>query len=198
MSTRTGQTLLEAVLAIGVILVATTAAGTLVVATTAVGQSSTDKIAAANFAREGIEVVRGIRDSNWLKRAQNVQDGATTTQWDDDARASGQESMGTYCSAGCVAKFDPTTGWSLVSVATAINTGIYITTANPPYLTQNCTATCTLMKYSRTIVVTTMPDSFFVTSPSTDASYLRVVSTVSWQNHGSKSYTATENLYDWR
>ncbi len=61
-----GQSLLEAVFAIGILLLV---AGAVLALTTAnvVGQSASEfQITANNLAREAVEVVRNIRDSNWL------------------------------------------------------------------------------------------------------------------------------------
>ena len=61
-----GQSLLEAIFAIGLLLIAVSAVLGLAIANSA-GQSASElQLVANNLAREGIEVVRNIRDSNWL------------------------------------------------------------------------------------------------------------------------------------
>lgn len=62
-----GQGLLESIIGIGVILAGTIGAITLVSSTIRAGRTSNNQIVAASLAREGIEVVRTQRDSNWLK-----------------------------------------------------------------------------------------------------------------------------------
>ena len=65
-SNNRGQSLLEAVFAIGLLLMVVTSILGLVIANV-VGQSASElQLVANNLAREGIEVVRNIRDSNWL------------------------------------------------------------------------------------------------------------------------------------
>lgn len=62
-----GQGLLEAIIGIGVILAGTVGTITLVSSTVRAGRTTNNEIVAASLAREGIEVVRAQRDSNWLK-----------------------------------------------------------------------------------------------------------------------------------
>ncbi len=63
----TGQSMLETVLALGVILTGLLGSLTLIVATVTTGQVVEGQIVAGNLGREGVEVVRQIRDSNWIK-----------------------------------------------------------------------------------------------------------------------------------
>ncbi len=187
---KSGQSLLEAIIAIGVILVATISATTLIVTTISTGQISADKIQAANFAREGVEVVRGIRDSNWLKRSQNIADEVTTgtgttVQWDDSGSSSDGYKLlnGNY-----LAVFTPNTGWVLTAVG--VNTTVISSVSNS-YDTQLCTVNCAATKFSRVIAIV----------PTADApagNYLNVTSSVTWNNHGDKTLSMTERLYDWR
>ena len=83
-----GFTLIEGVIASGIIATSLVVAVTLAVSNLSAAQANSDRILAGQLAREGIEVVRNIRDSNWLRREVNVdKDGATVgTQlqaWDD-------------------------------------------------------------------------------------------------------------------
>ena len=61
-----GQGLMEAVVAVGVLLTAIVIMIALSIATTDFGTRSESKIFATNLAREGIEIARQKRDSNWL------------------------------------------------------------------------------------------------------------------------------------
>lgn len=61
-----GQGLLEAVIAIGILLTAIVIIIALSIATTDFGTRSESHTLATNLAREGSEVARQIRDSNWL------------------------------------------------------------------------------------------------------------------------------------
>lgn len=194
---RPAQSLLEAIIAIGVIMVATISATTLIVTTISSGRVSADKIQAANFAREGAEVVRAIRDSNWLKRAQNIDDNHTpqiaadtTVQWDDSGSITDgyQRLEGTSYVAQYVKS---TNTWSLVLNGDPV---IYFRNVSTPFFTQICTepSVCTATKYSRSIAISK------ITSDTNAGDYLQVVTTVTWNNHGAKSLVVTERLYDWR
>ena len=66
---RLGQTILEATLAAGIMATAIASALTLTQASLNAEKQSETSIVAANLAREGIEAVRGLRDSNWLSGA---------------------------------------------------------------------------------------------------------------------------------
>lgn len=61
-----GQGLLEAVIALGIIITGVVAALTLAIGSLSGANASESRIIAANFAREGIELVRNERDSNWV------------------------------------------------------------------------------------------------------------------------------------
>lgn len=67
-----GQGLLEVIIGIGVIIAGTVGSITLISATVTAGRSTNNRVAAASLARESVEVVRNIRDSNWLAIQANV------------------------------------------------------------------------------------------------------------------------------
>lgn len=77
-----GQGLLEVIVAIGVITTGLVSALGLTVANLATTQTSAMRIVAANLAREGIEVVRNIRDNNWLT--------LTEEKWDQGLKCDDQ------------------------------------------------------------------------------------------------------------
>lgn len=64
-----GQSMLEAVIATGIIVTAVSSALTLVSSSIKAEKESEALLSAGNLAREGIEAVRAIRDSNWLAGA---------------------------------------------------------------------------------------------------------------------------------
>jgi len=68
-----GQSMLEAIVASGVIITAVGAALTLVHSSLAAAKESDNRLIATNLAREGVEVVRAMRESNWL----------SGSDWDD-------------------------------------------------------------------------------------------------------------------
>lgn len=63
-----GFSLLETLVVIAVITVGLVGVMGLIVYITSIGQVSPNEIIAANLAQEGIEVVRNIRDGNWLEK----------------------------------------------------------------------------------------------------------------------------------
>jgi len=62
-----GFTLLETIVAVGLIVVGLVAALALITTSLFYVSNIQDRLAAANLTAEGIEVVRNIRDNNWLQ-----------------------------------------------------------------------------------------------------------------------------------
>ena len=67
MPKRKAETLLEVIIAIFVVALGTTTASTLIISAIQANTFSKDNLVALNLAVEGIEAVRNIRDTNWLK-----------------------------------------------------------------------------------------------------------------------------------
>lgn len=96
-----GQTLIEAIAAIGIILTGIFAIVSLSIATISAGRLSEFSFIASDLSREGIEVVRAMRDTNWLERERGVlEDGEIRRAWDHGLVGEGGDSS-------AVAKFDP-------------------------------------------------------------------------------------------
>lgn len=77
-----GQGLLETIIALGIIISGIVGMLSLAVASQTASVESADRLVAANLAREGIEVIRNRRDSNWLPRLtwdQGLEDGTDYT-----------------------------------------------------------------------------------------------------------------------
>lgn len=66
MKSGAGFTLLEVIVALGVLMIALAAILSLAAGILRAAQSSRDEFVAANLAQEAIEMVRSARDSNWL------------------------------------------------------------------------------------------------------------------------------------
>ena len=184
---RSGQTLLELIIAIGVIMVSTLSATTLIVSTINAGQVSQTKVEAANFSREGVELLRGIRDSNWLKRDQNVTDISTGNVY----------SWNTGLGAGnYVATFNGT-AWNLVTYQSIDAVNLIGQPNGQSYFTQNCSANCTETRYHRKLTIIPTAETLLGVS----RTYLSVISVVWWGSSPADpktSYTAYERLYDWK
>ncbi|GMU25443.1 MAG: hypothetical protein AMXMBFR16_03480 [Candidatus Uhrbacteria bacterium] len=61
-----GQSLIELLIAMTVIIVGLTAAGSLIFSNIRLQEQSTERVIASNLAREGVELAKAARDSNWL------------------------------------------------------------------------------------------------------------------------------------
>ncbi len=174
LSRRSGQTLLEMVIAIAVITISTLASTTLIIRTISTGRTSQARIEGANLSREGVEVIRGVRDSNWLKADQNVidyhtptQPTDTTVQWDDSGLLTdGYVPM----SGNYITVFNPTTTtWKLVA-SNGNNTTIYCVTPTGT----TCTTATTGNRYETQL--DTGASSCPAGSVCTSTGYTRIVS----------------------
>ena len=136
-----GQTILELIVSIGIIVSCVVTTLGLVIATTMTSNVSKTEILASNLAREGIEIARSIRDDNWLALDSHL---AGTTAWNDNL-FSGTSPNIQY---NAIATFLPDDGtWSLAfgdfsigseTDATAVYlnpaTGVYAQVADTPLL----------------------------------------------------------------
>ena len=66
LNSKTGQSLLEMLIAIFVLVIALTATLVLISSSISAGRESKYRLTSNSLAREGIEIVRNIRDSNWI------------------------------------------------------------------------------------------------------------------------------------
>jgi type II secretory pathway pseudopilin PulG len=213
---RSGQTLLELVIAAGVISISTLAAITLIIRTITVGTGSQMKTEASNYAREGVEVVRMIRDSNWLRADQNLPDGDDgLTKWDDERDTSfsnnnyyrplfDPNNEGSTI-AHYILNFTPTGGWTMTACApttslcpvTARRIWLKQLTGQPVFARQGCgVAGCTIpTAYYRDIQITKVPE----TVAGVAGYYLDVLSSVTWSSRdGNHTVKAETRLYDWK
>lgn len=213
---RPAQTMLEMVIAIGIIIVSVFTATTLIVSTIGAGRASQNRIEAANIAREGIEIVRGVRDANWLRRAQNVTDTsaqANTYDWnfnpwyDNRISTDPEKLLGNASSRYYVAQFtavDPTRQnhrWQLLTCSSGClftnnETRIFYKPTDRVFTQGPCFGGCTLLRFRRRIIITRQTDSSITLGT---VQYLNVVSEVQWQEKNrTRTLTAQERLYDWQ
>lgn len=61
-----GQSLIELLIAMTVIIVGLTAASSIIFSNARLQERSADEVVAANLAREGVEFAKAVRDSNWI------------------------------------------------------------------------------------------------------------------------------------
>lgn len=201
---------MELVIAVGVISTATIAAITLIVRTVDVGQQSQTKTEATNYAREGLEVVRMIRDSNWLKRDQNQLDGSEIAVWDDNGSLTDAiyTPLGNAAGIHYYVTFNAAGDWQLLSCAglcTATQKKISlrtqtVSTITSKFATQNFPAG-TPTRYSREVTIVAHNATSAAPDPSAVGSldYLDVTSTVTWSTVTSaRAAVLKERLYNWK
>ncbi len=71
---KAGETILETIIAVSVLAIGVTLSSTLMASSLRNINTSKNRVIAVNIAREGIEAVRNIRDTNWLKFSGNVRE----------------------------------------------------------------------------------------------------------------------------
>lgn len=129
--TQRGQTLVEVIIAVGILLAGIVGLITLSFASLSADQISSRKIVAMNLAREGIEVLRNVRDSNWL--AGRTDDcSQTPTDYTDDVWY-GVTPIGNECVATeipVITAFEPRTQVWTTMWALAPRRALYFTSEN--------------------------------------------------------------------
>lgn len=69
-----GETILETIIAVSILAIGVTLSSTLMASSLRNINTSKNRVIAVNIAREGIEAVRNIRDTNWLKFSGNARE----------------------------------------------------------------------------------------------------------------------------
>ena len=169
-----GFTLLEVMVAIFVITVGIAGVMTILQRTMFLTSISSSRLTAAYLAQEGIEIVRNVRDTNWLEA------GSTANDWDEGLN------IGSNCPAGCIVdynhSYDP---GDLLDPYLPVFTGQFLRVDSNGFYSYNGPIE-TQTKFQRKIT----------TAPAAD--FLNVKVDIFWSEKG-KSYTfsAQENLYNW-
>ncbi|OGL66626.1 hypothetical protein A3B21_02980 [Candidatus Uhrbacteria bacterium RIFCSPLOWO2_01_FULL_47_24] len=187
-----GFGLLETIIALGVIITGLVSVISLSIANLTNERDTAMRYQAVNLAREGIELVRNIRDSNWLAGTDTWQGippggGDFTIQFNPEtqkfafAPAGGEESVEGARVAQC-------------------GDGIYIQPSSficdkitPFSRTLNLTFKSCVGEFSGDEFASVCEAAGNPTPPVA----LEISSTVSW-NQGAKNITITDILYDWR
>lgn len=194
-----GQSLMEAIIASGIVATSIASALTLVQSSISASRESEASIVAGNLAREGIEVVRAIRDSNWL----------AGDPWDDGLASdpspldhTGVPILDTATGSWSI-KFEPNT---MADAYTRIyryisgeNVGLHVNAAAPPPSSQKT-------PYSRLVTLDPIcgdPARTVVPSGSSCAPFpkigIRATSRVDWiVTARNRHLEVVEDLYDWR
>lgn len=176
-----GQGLLEATIALGIIITGVVAALTLGIANLSAGVTSESRIVAANLAREGVEVVRNIRDTNWTRG----------NAWDADL------AIGTY-----TLRWDPTMfRHTIIPFATASESGRLYRFVDSAIMTADANAG-TATPFFRKIILEDICTSGALTCIGDDRTGIRVRSHVGWERKGvapaKPQIEIVAELYKWR
>ncbi len=161
-------TIIELMVAIFVILVGLIGGMTAISRMFILTSLSSSRLTAAYLAQEGIEIVRNIRDSNWLETRT-----ATTTPWDEGL---------SNCSGGCEADYT-ILGVEDPSISTYFDRKLKINPDDGFYSYTSGDET----KFKREITINHEGNNV-----------LNIVVEVTWQEKGqSYSFSVQEKLYNW-
>ena len=177
---RAAFTLVEVVTALFIVMVGIIGAYGLVNQAIVSANSASMRMTAAYLGKEGIEIVKNIRDTNYLESIQAAT-GAYT--WRNGLAAGGVPAA-PDCSGGCAAQYDST------QLSTA-NSGSPLKYSSSTGFFSYSDADAVDTGYKRLIKVIYHP-----IDPVRD--YLEIIVTVSWPDHGNNSsLTVRENIYNW-
>jgi Tfp pilus assembly protein PilV len=195
---RKSQSLLETIIAISVLVVGVVSEISLVSAMVVSRTTAEYETVATNLAREGIEVVRNVRDTNWMN---NV------------AFDTGLFAQTRYCLS-----FEPTNsdgnhpnGWRLGTATLSSTLTVMKYTAGPyiGFYTQVCTGETAKWTVVATIYTRTVTTQDICSDGSVKAAGVSctagtsvgalITSLVNWSERGRPhSITLVEKIYDWR
>jgi hypothetical protein len=162
-------TILEVLVAAFLVTVGLTA--TLVLISKTLGQTSVSfsQLTAAYLSKEGIEIVRNIRDTNWVEGG--------TNRWNDELL---------NCSSGCIADYNHSYCPDPTDPNLPAYNNQYLKVDASGFYSYNPGGTTT--KFKRKITIEQIPND-----------NLKVTVRVEWGIKGKNySFTAQENLYRWR
>ena len=168
-----GFTLLEVIIAIALLIIGLISLMVLVRATISASSVSSSRLLAANLAREGIELVRGIRDTNWLQGQ----------AWDTNIKGTGNERAGIID----YNDFDQLTQYF----------------NPPPADVEACGSACQLYKennfYSHMATGTAVPFYRLILLDKISPDQLQVTSQVKWIERGrTHILEVVSHLYEWQ
>ncbi|MEX0877639.1 MAG: prepilin-type N-terminal cleavage/methylation domain-containing protein [Candidatus Spechtbacterales bacterium] len=168
-----GFTLLEAIIAIAVLLVAVTSASGLVISSLQGLHMTRNRVTAAYLAQEGIEVVRNIRDTNWING--------------NPYNAGLGESINAYC-----IEYN---GTGLISPPCGDGYKLYL---NPSGFYVHNSAGADTTPFERRIFITYLVNPEDDPAVDPDPPLIQIESVVSWGGAGGGSITVEDRLYDWQ
>jgi prepilin-type N-terminal cleavage/methylation domain-containing protein len=208
MNNKQGFTLLEVLLALSVLSVGIMAAFTLSLANLNTARDNYQRIRAANLAREGLELARNVRDTNWLKIEAN-EDCAPLIQCDWDYGLWDRDSEFTTT----IMAYDADPIFRNIDIVACFDNGNcrlyedadgfynHDSGGSPTNMARliNVQAICFYDVSDGLVITEDDPDCSELTGESGNQVGLLVTSTVYWE-HGNQSHQieVTEELYNWR
>jgi type II secretory pathway pseudopilin PulG len=189
-----GQTLIEMLIAFFVISIGLYTAVTLVFSNLNLVERDTDAVIAVNLAREGIELAKQVRDSNWM--AGNPFDAGLHSGTSYTATPIWEATL-----------LAPSTGPTFSFAATDFTDphAQVVTTASGlmANAASEATITGTATLFKRLLTLHPICSDYSVLNNGTDCGSLpkigvRVESHVQWSRKGAQDLTLYEDLYDWR
>ncbi|MBI5733354.1 MAG: hypothetical protein HY973_00195 [Candidatus Kerfeldbacteria bacterium] len=191
-----GQGLIESIVAITIITVGLSSILGLVIAGVAGEQIASSQIVAANLSREGIEVVRNIRDTNWMNGA------AWDAGLDSGIPAADLTAVVQYNTGSSTLDFNPDPNCEAVGavypcrlyLGSGTNSGLYSHTATGQPL--NYWRLIKMYRICRDETIDKGEDSG---SHCNSKIGIQIISEVYWQEHGrSHTIAAEDRIYNWR
>lgn len=179
-------------------------------------ETTTNRIAAINLAREGIEIVSNVRDTNWVKFSANFPSCWKTFNYDQGCVSEpATTASGHWFGSGATASFVPFLSGSLWYFTGATNTGMYLDAVGLPFQTGTLAAAipitqskpCQMVDPNSTSCKSNMYRIITIEHPTTPAwcgagtGCLSVTSRVEWFDRASdKIHTVNLNtiLTNWR
>ncbi|MBT4210149.1 MAG: prepilin-type N-terminal cleavage/methylation domain-containing protein [Candidatus Komeilibacteria bacterium] len=208
-----GFTLIELVIALAVFTIGISAALSLALANYNNSRDNLDKIIAANLAREGIELIKNVRDSNWLRIEANETCGGIPCTWDYSLTVNNQYvyidyndswplSFGATCAAGITD-----------CVTACLECDLYKDVDNYYVHEVPVSGTLELTNYSRAIFLEKICiDEMGINPQNTEDiigmdlpcdagdtyAGIQITSHVQWEDGGTKSLEIIDQIYNWR
>ncbi|MCC7357442.1 prepilin-type N-terminal cleavage/methylation domain-containing protein [Candidatus Uhrbacteria bacterium] len=198
-----GQTIIEVLVVLAVVSIGLFASAGLVIGNLSLVERDTDRVIAINLAREGIEIAKQIRDSNWLA-GQDFDTGLVNATTPGDYTASlvwdGVISTPSF-DFSTDAISDANAQVVLSTEATA--SGVYANQNTVPPISGKATAFKRLITFSPICVdasnVHTVISSGLCTDIGQVKAGIRIESRIEWLRKGSTiSSVIYEDLYDWK
>ncbi|MBI5765716.1 hypothetical protein HZA71_00635 [Candidatus Falkowbacteria bacterium] len=202
-----GQGLLELIIAIGVITVGMFGVWTLFLSNFSGEKEASTRIVASNLAREGIEIVKNIRDTNWLRAEVNdktcVLNSNEVCQWNDGLGDGNYVPDNIFTAAKEYLKLLPVGDATIDDPTTKLNindTGFYVhqTGAPTPYRRLITISSICCADASAVLVCDT--NDFGDCDPGRNMKIgINVKSHVRWEiNNQPRNIVVADQIYNWK